>query len=232
MRANIGILLALLLALPAVGAAAPLDDDAAAVPTPKARTKHQKRRPVLSGFQVPPSQLRNEPLPRPSGHLKLYAINFREGLEVDLYGPDGEFDDRALEALNHFWRCKRTDTEKPIDPHLFEILSLAQDHFDGRTIELVSGFRNQVRQTSFHFHGSASDIRIPGVSDKQLHQFLASLDVGGMGLGIYPRAGFIHVDVRPEPSYRWTDWSPPGNDMGHPHGKQAKHAKKKRAANT
>ena len=26
-------------------------------------------------------------------------------------------------------------------------------------------------------------------------------------IGIYPRAGFVHVDVRPPPSYRWTDFA-------------------------
>jgi len=35
------------------------------------------------------------------------------------------------------------------------------------------------------------------------------------------RAGFVHVDIRPEPSCRWTDYSPPGSsDMGHPHKKR------------
>jgi uncharacterized protein YcbK (DUF882 family) len=207
--------LSLMLAIPAVPAfAAPLDDDAASHPK-KPRAKRKRRHPVMSGYQVSPGKLRSEPLPRPSGHLKMFAINFHDGLEVDLYDRDGEFDADALDALNHFWRCKRTNTEKPIDPHLFEILSLVYDHFDGRTIELVSGFRNQKHTTSFHFHGSAADIRIPGVSDKVLHDFVAALDAGGMGLGIYPRAGFIHVDVRPEPSYRWVDYSPPGTEMGH-----------------
>ena len=102
------------------------------------------------------------------------------------------------------------------------MLSRIYDHF-GKRIELVSGFRNQQRTSSFHFHGSASDIRIPGISDNVLHKFVTSLDTGGMGIGIYPRAGFIHVDIRPEPSYRWTDYSPPGsNDMGRPHVKKHK----------
>ncbi len=105
------------------------------------------------------------------------------------------------------------------------MLSRVYDHF-GKRIELVSGFRNQKRTSSFHFHGSASDIRIPGVPDSELHKFVASLDSGGMGLGIYPRAGFVHVDVRPEPSYRWVDYSPPGtSDMGHPHGGKKKSKK-------
>ncbi len=184
--------------------------------------RKKRHPPVLSGFLVPHSQLREEPLPRPSGHLKLRAVNFRTEAEVDLYGPDGGYDDEALDTLNHLWRCRRTGTEKPIDPHLFEILSAIQDHFDGRTIELVSGFRNQKRTTSFHFHGSAADIRIPGVSEKTLHSYVGTLDIGGMGLGRYPRAGFIHVDVRPEPSYRWTDYSAPNENMGHPHRKRRK----------
>lgn len=172
--------------------------------------KAKRRQPVFSGYQVPASKLRIEPVERPSGHLKLHNVNFHTDLEVDLYDDAGNLDAEALDQLNHFWRCRRTGTEKPIEPRLFEILSTIQDHFDGRTLELVSGFRNQKHTASFHFHGTASDVRILGVSDRALHDFVATLDSGGMGLGIYPRAGFIHVDVRPEASYRWTDYSPPG----------------------
>jgi uncharacterized protein YcbK (DUF882 family) len=220
---TLALALALTFAAPtAFAAGGGFDDDAPQ--KAKAHTKKKgKKHPIFSGYQVGETKLRNEPLPRPSGHLKLFAVNFNEGLEVHLYDENGEFAEGALDQLNHFWRCKRTGTEKPIDPHLFEILSLVYDHFEGRTIELVSGFRNQKRQTSFHFHGSAADIRIPGVSEKVLHAYVESLDVGGMGIGIYPRGGFIHVDVRPEPSYRWTDYSPPGtSDMGHPKGKKKK----------
>ncbi len=28
-----------------------------------------------------------------------------------------------------------------------------------------------------------------------------------MGIGIYPRSQFVHIDVRPPPSYRWIDYS-------------------------
>ena len=112
------------------------------------------------------------------------------------------------------------------------MLSRVYDHF-GKRIELVSGFRNQKRTSSFHFHASASDIRIPGISDTELHKFVTSLDSGGMGIGIYPRAGFVHVDIRPEASFRWVDYSPPGSsDMGHPHGGKAKHPKAKPPANS
>jgi uncharacterized protein YcbK (DUF882 family) len=185
--------------------------------------KKRARGPVFSGRLASVGELREEPLDKPSGHIELYAVNFQEKLVVDLYNEDGSLDDEAVDKLNHLWRCKRTDTEKSIDPRLFEMLSRIYDKFE-KPIELVSGFRNQQRTSSFHFHGSASDIRIPGVSEKALHAFVATLDTGGMGIGIYPRAGFVHVDIRPEPSYRWTDYSPPGtSDMGHPHkGKKSK----------
>jgi uncharacterized protein YcbK (DUF882 family) len=195
---------------------------------PKASKKGKKKRArggaVFSGRLASASELRNEPLDKPSGHIELYAVNFRESLDVDLYKDDGSIDEEAIDKLNHLWRCRRTDTEKSIDPRLYEMLSRIYDRF-GKRIELVSGFRNQQRTSSFHFHGSASDIRIPGVSEKELHQFVQTLDTGGMGIGIYPRAGFIHVDIRPEPSFRWVDYSPPGSsDMGHPH--KSKRSKK------
>lgn len=195
-------------------------------PAVAAKTSHGKKKrhshAVFSGRLAAGDELRDEPLDKPSGKIELYAVNFGETLSVNLYNDDGSFNDDAVDQLNHFWRCKRTGTEKAIDPRLFEMLSRVYDHF-GKRIELVSGFRNQKRTSSFHFHGSASDIRIPGVSDTVLHKFVESLDTGGMGIGIYPRAGFVHVDIRPEPSYRWTDYSPPGSsDMGHPHGKKRK----------
>jgi uncharacterized protein YcbK (DUF882 family) len=185
-------------------------------PGPRAHKRPSKKRgkrAVFNGRLADERELRDSPLVRPSGHIELFAVNFQEGLVVDLYNPDGSFNADALDALNHLWRCKRTDTEKAINPRLFEMLSRVYDHF-GKRIELVSGFRNQTHTSSFHFHGSASDIRIPGISDKALHKYVSSLDPGGMGIGIYPRAGFIHVDIRPEASYRWVDYSPPGSGEG------------------
>ena len=171
---------------------------------------------------MPLARLRSEPLPRPSGNLKIVSVNFRdETLEVNIYNADGSFNEESLEKLYHLWRCKRTGTEKPINPHLFEILSLIYDHFEA-PLELVSGFRNQEHTSSFHFHGSASDIRVQGVDADTLHAFATTLDAGGMGIGRYPRAHFVHVDVRPEPSYRWVDRSPPGENMGHKKKKGSK----------
>ena len=189
---------------------------------------------AFSGRLATSDELAAERPEKPSGHIVLTAVNFRENIDVELYNEDGSFDPDALDQLNHVFRCKRTNTEKAIDPRLFEMISRIYDHFE-RPLELVSGFRNQERVTSFHFHGSASDIRIPGVSDHELHKFVTSLDAGGMGVGLYPRAGFVHVDIRPEASYRWTDYSPPGRGDSIARGSyinKKPHAKKQRPHNT
>ena len=71
------------------------------------------------------------------------------------------------------------------------------------------------RNSSRHFHASAMDIRIRDVTIKEMYAYAESLDPGGMGIGIYPNSGFIHVDLRApgDPSYRWTDLS--GHSGGH-----------------
>lgn len=188
-----------------------------------AKPKKQASRPVFSGWAVPESKLRATPVKRPSGKIEIYSLN-EPGvyLSVNLFNADGTYSDEALDQLNHMWRCRRTDTEKSIDPHIFEVLSHIYDRFK-KPIALVSGFRNQRRTTSFHYVGSAADITIQGLADGVLKSFVEGLDTGGMGIGIYPHAGFIHVDVRPEPSYRWVDNSPPGSsEMGQPKTKRTR----------
>ena len=168
----------------------------------------------FNGRGVSERQLRTEPLARPSGELTVYAVNFREEVTVDLYDENGELNDRSLAELDGLFRCRRTQETRAMDPRLYEILSVIYDHFGKRRIELISGFRNQSdNETSRHFHASAMDIRIPGVSTRTLYKFVTSLDVGGMGIGRYPVSGFVHVDFRAPgaKSYRWTDYSPSGN---------------------
>jgi len=194
------------------------DDGAAAAPTPddtaprhKKRRKH-RRAPKVSGRVVSEDKLRQEPLPRPSGNLHLVFPGVKDEVEVNIYNADGSYNLDALEQASHLLRCRRTETEKAMDPQLLMLLSHVYDHFGGKPIEVVSGYRNQRKQTSNHFKGTASDIRIAGVPPKKLREFAETLDGGGMGIGIYPKSGFVHIDVRPPPSYRWIDYSAPGSN--------------------
>ena len=196
----------------------------------KSHGKKKKDR-YFSGHGVDREALRAEPVPKPSGDLWLYSPNFREEVRVNIYDPSGGFDEAALAELDHIFRCKRTGEQRAVDPRLYETVSVIQDHFGGKRIELVSGFRFQENETSRHFHASAADMRIEGVSIRELYDFAETLDTGGMGIGIYPRSGFVHVDWRApgEPSYRWTDRSPPERDSG---GKRPSHRWRGRKPNS
>jgi uncharacterized protein YcbK (DUF882 family) len=200
---------------------APGEGGGDAIAKKKRSKKGKKKDRYFSGHGVEKEELRTDAVPKPSGDLWLYSPNFREEVKVNIYDSKGGFNEEALAELDHIFRCKRTGEQRAVDPRLYETVSVIQDHF-GKRIELVSGFRFQENETSRHFHASASDIRIEGVSIRELYEYAESLDTGGMGIGIYPRAGFVHVDWRApgEPSYRWTDRSPPERDSG---GKRPSH---------
>jgi uncharacterized protein YcbK (DUF882 family) len=164
------------------------------------------RKGSFSGYGVGGNDLRQEPLPRPSGKLSIKNA-FAEELEVNIFKADGSFDQSALAKLDHMFRCRSTGEERAMDPRLYEVLSLVYDHFGQKKIEINSGFRYQRNEGSRHFHGSAMDITVEGVNYSDVYSYANTLDPGGMGIGQYPRGGFVHIDFRApgEPSYRWTD---------------------------
>jgi len=165
----------------------------------------------FQGHGVGKSSLRADPLERPSGDIWVLSNNVREEAKVNIYAADGSFDDAALARLDEIFKCRRSNEVRAVDPRLYEMLSRVYDHFGKRRIELVSGFRFLERDSSRHYHASAMDVRIEGISIKEMYAFAESLDAGGMGIGIYPNSGFVHIDFRApgEPSYRWTDRSGP-----------------------
>lgn len=191
----------------------------------KGKKKKCRRIAMFTGHNAAKSSLRTEPLAPASGDIWVKSENVQTEVKLNLYKSDGTFDEASLAALDDVFRCKRTNDVRAVRPELYEMLSRIYDHFGGKRINLVSGFRGSERSSSRHFHASAMDIRIEGVSIRELYEFAETLDAGGMGIGIYPRSQFVHVDYRApgDASYRWTDRSGP-NDGG---GKKKKSKKKK-----
>lgn len=192
------------------------------------KKKRKKRHVDFRGHNALKSTLRTEPLPKPSGNVWVRVDNLGQEVKVNIYKADGTFDDASLAKLDDAFRCTRTGEVRAVRKELYEQLSRFYDRFEGKQIHLVSGFRFAERNSSRHFHASAMDIRIPGVSIREMYKFAESLDAGGMGVGLYPTSGFIHVDFRApgEPSYRWTDTSGPNS------GKAKKKKKKKSTGRT
>ncbi|MBS1120145.1 MAG: hypothetical protein H6Q90_2373 [Deltaproteobacteria bacterium] len=200
-----------------------LAGSAGAAPAKSARPAkaRQARTASFTGHNAPKAEYRTEPLGKPSGDLWFRAENLGEQVRVNIYKPDGNFDDAALAKLDDLFRCVSTGKVRAVRAELYEQLSRIQDHFDHKTLVLVSGFRAAIgstveRTSSRHYHASAADFRIEGVSIYEIRKYAESLDMGNMGIGIYPTSQFVHVDFRApgEPSYRWVDNSG--------HGKPAK----------
>ena len=164
----------------------------------------------FKGHVVPTKKLRTEPLPPPSGKIWVHSIHYNETYKIKIFNRAGGLSDASLARLDTGFRCRRTRQTRAVDSRLMVILSHIYDRWPGKRIELVSGFRFQTNEGSRHYHAAAMDIRIPGVDAKDLYEFAETLDRGGMGIGIYPFAKFVHIDFRApgSPSYRWVDISP------------------------
>lgn len=219
---RIGVLVAAVLLSTGVASAAPQKSSSTTASKVKSSAKSKHRVAVFSGHNASKTALRAQPLEKPSGHVSLRAENLGEAVDVNIYKKDGTFDEGSLAKLDDMFRCAKTGEVRAVRRELYEQLSRINDHFEGKQIFLVSGFRFAERNSSRHYHASAMDIRIPGVSINEMYTYAESLDVGNMGLGIYPTSQFIHVDFRApgEPSFRWTDYSGHGGGGGQ-HAKKA-----------
>lgn len=93
----------------------------------------------------------------------------------------------------------------PISPRLLDLVYRAMRHFDAPLVHLISGYRAD-RAGSRHTQGRAIDMVLPGVSNEELAAYVRQF--GFVGVGVYPKSGFVHLDVR-EASFFWVDNSLP-----------------------
>ena len=109
----------------------------------------------------------------------------------------------GLAKLDWLMRDVNARQVRPIDLRIYYLLALVQAEFGGQPILITSGYRTQatndwLRQqgidaarNSFHLHGQAADITIPGVSPPRIAAFGSILGMGGVG--VYP--SFVHLDT-------------------------------------
>jgi uncharacterized protein YcbK (DUF882 family) len=139
--------------------------------------------------------------------LSLYAVNTGESLRVD-YCVDGRYEPQGLRALDHLLRDFRTEEIYPIDPRVLDVLCDVRDALGtSETYHVVCGYRSAitnemklregrgVARHSYHLSGKAMDVFLPTRQLGELRR--AGLGLGAGGVGYYPRAGFVHLDVGP-----------------------------------
>jgi uncharacterized protein YcbK (DUF882 family) len=139
----------------------------------------------------------------------LHAVRLGEEFRVRLKDAHGRIPPTALKTFERMMR--QGEAMHPPDPRLVALVSIVSKHFQGKTIEVVSGYRaytpTQYTAHSRHNLGKALDFRIRGVSNEALRDFCRTLR--NAGCGYYPNSSFVHLDVRDAKAY-WVDRSHPG----------------------
>lgn len=118
---------------------------------------------------------------------------------------EGNFDALALDHASAALADKHSGATHPVEPRLLDLVYQASRHFRAPKVHVISGYREETGG-SRHAQGRAIDIALPGVTDRQLAAHLRKQ--GFVGVGLYTRSGFVHLDVR-ERSYFWVDHSGP-----------------------
>lgn len=147
--------------------------------------------------------------------LAFNCYNTGEVLKPTTYWADGKYIPDALTDINYALRDYRSGEVYPIQPKVLDLV-----HQIGKKLEtdchfeLYSGYRSpktnamlrkansEVAAHSLHMEGEAVDITLPGKTLKQLYE--ASLDMHAGGVGYYPDADFLHVDIGRV--RRWVGW--------------------------
>ena len=145
-----------------------------------------------------------------SGLITFERPASKETLRVRLFDQSGRVDPKARARLAWFLRDRENDAQKRPHTRLMRALAYVADHFNGRTIVVVSAYRSDEEDaagSTRHSTGKAVDIRVEGVPNEVLRDYCLTLNK--VGVGYYPRGSFVHIDVR-ETAVYWVDWSRPG----------------------
>jgi uncharacterized protein YcbK (DUF882 family) len=138
--------------------------------------------------------------------LSFDCYNTGEKLKATTYWAEGKYIPQALAEINYALRDDRSGEVYPIEPKVLDLVHQIGKKLDTSChFEMYSGYRSpktnamlrhlnsEVAAHSLHMEGEAIDITLPGRSLAQLHQVALAMRAGGVGY--YPDADFLHVDV-------------------------------------
>lgn len=140
---------------------------------------------------------------------KIFLANPNTGETFhDIYWLNGDYVPESLKRIDYLMRDHTTGEIQDIAPELIDLLArLRQKVGFVKPIHINSGYRSprtnaaerrynrHVARNSFHMQGMAVDITVPGFNLSKLRR--AAIDMRAGGVGTYPDAHFIHLDVGP-----------------------------------
>jgi uncharacterized protein YcbK (DUF882 family) len=169
-----------------------------ATAVPQRRVKSRKARPKVK------SKVKS---------IVLFHVNTKQEMRLCFGGPECRVSaSERQKRVDSFFRCHHTNKQRGMSPRLVRIIYLTGQHFGGRRVEVVSGYRHKrVARIpgSNHIRGRACDFRVQGIHNRVLRDYLRRT-YDKIGVGYYPNSSFVHLDVRPDRSAFWVDESSPG----------------------
>jgi len=168
--------------------------------------KELPRKPLASYTNQPRSFFQPGARP-PEKAVALYNSHTGESLNAT-YWVRGQYLPEALSAVDRVLRDHRTDEIKPIDPQVLDLLYAINRELEcHQPFYIISAYRSpttnaylrfmnrRVAEHSLHMDGKAVDLRLRGWASDTLRRVAIDIQMGGVGY--YPRADFVHVDVGP-----------------------------------
>lgn len=147
--------------------------------------------------------------------VELYQVNTKETILLRFQDDRGRPIKGWQKRFDRFMRCHQTGTVFKMDQRLAHMLYQTARHYEGKRIEVVSGYRHPKvarNPRSPHKQGVACDFRVPGVANAALRDWLRKT-FDHAGVGYYPNSVFVHLDNRKKgPSAFWIDYAGPGQE--------------------
>jgi uncharacterized protein YcbK (DUF882 family) len=166
------------------------------------------------------------PMRAVAGHRKgvVHLVRGHEKLELKVLDRREHLSAKVLSPFAQALRYPDGQSHK-IDPRLITLVAIVSEHFGGRDLLIVSGYRpyspTQYTRESRHNIGRALDFTIRSVSNEKLRDFCRTLR--NVGVGYYPNSTFIHLDVRNQSAY-WVDYAGPGQKPRYDRGESTDEA--------
>jgi uncharacterized protein YcbK (DUF882 family) len=149
---------------------------------------------------------------RRNGPVVLVHVNTKETMTLTPRDSRGRPARAVQRRFDRFLRCHHTNHKHAMNPRLIHLLYETGRHWPGRHVEVISGYRDPTiakNPHSPHMKGLACDIRVAGVTNTELRDYLRRT-FQKVGVGYYPNSSFVHLDVRTDRSAFWIDYSGPG----------------------
>ena len=130
----------------------------------------------LPGFEPPEAAAidRDWGEPQAPGWVKLDGRNV--SAEVEMIDAGGKLRLKGVRALAAVMQRHEDGPTQSVHPRLALLLSKISDHFGGRPIRVISGFREAggyTRESSRHVEGRAADIQVAGVPHRAVFESAA-----------------------------------------------------------